>query len=874
MILTGLHVKNWRGLDEACLEDLSPRLNLIAGPNESGKSRLFEAMRFALFESHKGSARHKKALQGWGQTGAPWVALGFAVGGDAYRIEKTFLKGASALLQGGGRTWRDQEAEDRLAELLGLDGPPGQRADPASLSFWPLLWLGQFAAGDPPSRDLNEPARSRIQDLLGAEIGEVAAGALGDRVLALARDGAGRYWTPTFRETGELREAVEAEARAREELEAARSKSRELRDVSAELATIEEELARMGERLAKAREELRHARQRAARAQEVRLLIERQQTDVQLAQTGKEDAERAAELRRERVASLAERRQDLARVEEQLRETTERLEARQAERREAEDRLSRARDAARAADDALARAHRRQERTAALQERETLRRGLDEAERVEAELRRLEGEARNIRVTQKRLTELRRVVREWTRAKARLEGAAARLRITARAEVAVDGEPLAPGRAKEWLCDALTSVQIGNVAEIEVLPGGEDLPALRDEVERLGAVQHKALEACGARSPEEAEEHWERLRDLKGRIARSRERVAELCPEGRAEREAALAAIEARLEVLGGDDPEAPPVDAARDEAARAAEAVDSAQAHRDGVAERLADLRSAWSGLDGRRRQLEEEASRLRELVDDMPPQEDLDRRVAEKAAAWQAALAGKSGLEQEYRKAGGDGAAGDLERAEAALRRVEHRESEYRDRRSRLVGTLQTLQGEAVHEQFLEAESRWDEAREHLERTRRWAEAYRCLLQTLERARAEVQERLTAPVADRVAPYLEKIFPGSRLKLSETLDLEGLHTGGLPEPFAALSGGAREQVNVIVRLGLAELFAGDDTLPVVLDDALANTDFARIRRMHSVLYEASRKLQLMVFTCHEEAFDGLGAERVYTLRGGRSAG
>ena len=41
------------------------------------------------------------------------------------------------------------------------------------------------------------------------------------------------------------------------------------------------------------------------------------------------------------------------------------------------------------------------------------------------------------------------------------------------------------------------------------------------------------------------------------------------------------------------------------------------------------------------------------------------------------------------------------------------------------------------------------------------------------------------------------------------------------MEEDFDDLSGGAREQVSILVRLALAEVLGEDEPLPVVLDDA-----------------------------------------------------
>jgi uncharacterized protein YhaN len=51
------------------------------------------------------------------------------------------------------------------------------------------------------------------------------------------------------------------------------------------------------------------------------------------------------------------------------------------------------------------------------------------------------------------------------------------------------------------------------------------------------------------------------------------------------------------------------------------------------------------------------------------------------------------------------------------------------------------------------------------------------------------------------------------------------------------------------------------------VLDDVLVNTDAERIRRMHRVLFHAGRRMQILLFTCHGELFDGLGPDRLIEL-------
>ena len=79
--------------------------------------------------------------------------------------------------------------------------------------------------------------------------------------------------------------------------------------------------------------------------------------------------------------------------------------------------------------------------------------------------------------------------------------------------------------------------------------------------------------------------------------------------------------------------------------------------------------------------------------------------------------------------------------------------------------------------------------------------------------------------------------------------------------------SGGAQEQLAAhklafLRRLGLAEVLAGEGTLPIVLDDSLVNTDPERIRQIHRVLFRAADRLQVLLLSCHDVLYDRLGAE------------
>ncbi|MBE0618241.1 MAG: hypothetical protein IH608_09990, partial [Proteobacteria bacterium] len=452
-------------------------------------------------------------------------------------------------------------------------------------------------------------------------------------------------------------------------------------------------------------------------------------------------------------------------------------------------------------------------------------------------------------------------------AEARLAGASARLELRALRDLTAAGETLAAGETRVWTCSETTAVELEGVARISVTPGGADLPRLREEAVSRGRTEEELLAELGVRSLAEAEEQWERRQEVERRALQLTGFLKARCPEGLPFLEAQAEKARRVLENLGPEDPEAPDPAGARAGVEGAAEAEETARARRDAGAAALAALRVDLGRAEQRSQGLLEERARLLQVVEQMPSLAVLQETAAAAESGWQEALAAREGLRRRYEALGGAGARADLSREETATSALEDQRRGVERTREQLVGTLAALQGEALHEREQEAEAVWTRAKQALDSTARWAEAARTLAEALHAARREAQERLTAPVRARVEPYLRQVFPGSGLGLSEDWEVRGLATGNLEEPFAELSGGAREQLGLLVRVGLAELLAGADRLPLVLDDALPNTDFERVERLHRVLYQAARKLQILVFSCHPEAFDGLGADRTYLL-------
>ena len=71
----------------------------------------------------------------------------------------------------------------------------------------------------------------------------------------------------------------------------------------------------------------------------------------------------------------------------------------------------------------------------------------------------------------------------------------------------------------------------------------------------------------------------------------------------------------------------------------------------------------------------------------------------------------------------------------------------------------------------------------------------------------------------------------------------------------------GTQEQIAVLVRLAFAEMLVEQgQPATVVLDDALVFSDDRRMDRMFDILNMAARNIQVLIFTCREQLFEGIG--------------
>ena len=179
-------------------------------------------------------------------------------------------------------------------------------------------------------------------------------------------------------------------------------------------------------------------------------------------------------------------------------------------------------------------------------------------------------------------------------------------------------------------------------------------------------------------------------------------------------------------------------------------------------------------------------------------------------------------------------------------------------------MLGKLEQAGAQGLGERLSEAEAACERLQRRRDEFQRRAQALELLSTLLAGKRDAATQRLQAPLARRLSHYLALLFPDSALRLDEALLPAALQRAGGEDPLDALSFGTREQLGILARFAYADLLreAGRPTL-LLLDDALVHTDDGRRDLMKRALFDAATRHQILMFTCHGEAWRDLGVEQ-----------
>ncbi len=856
MKLRALRVRNVGPFGEqgCALEDLSDGLNVIREHNEAGKSTLFTALQTVLFEKHSSGKSAVKEFRHDRGAGAPFIELDLDVDGRTYRISKQYLSAPSAVVTDaltGERLSEKRDAEDWIAELIGGDKPDDGPSG--------MLWIRQ---GDPYLQPNPEGgAGEALFSVLEGEVDTVMGGQRAAKVLnraenRLAEIVSTAHMTPkgAFKNAlGRLEELEKEKA----DLEAAVCQSESDRQKLVSVLIEFEALAsedddKLAEGLAEARKELEAAKGASETIRSLRSEASARESTLKASEGElvryNSDLEDAEKLR----TAISGKQSDAARIREDIAEREKPLSALQQETEEAAEAHKTARIAYR---EAIARDKRRQQ----IEQRKLLEKALERAQETASQLK-----ANEIKAAVE-LPDLS-ILDEANQNILTLEAQARTMRPTLSVEKA-SGPVLLNGEAIGETSEVGLSGRAKlTYQDLELLIETPDAQGVEERLANAKATLRDLLETCGANDISGARRLHEGRNAAQDAVKRLRVELKGVAPDGISTLESDLAA----LPIAEGKAEAPDDLDALARATELAEEALARIEAERDAAADGVRMQRDQLTILDTQIEGLEIQLNALNEMLGDDGEREDCQIRltdaVVETRRRWREAQNRVDEAERDRPS---------LEGAQARVTRLEtaaQNRSSDRIRLSRAEGELRGRLAQAGQEgaadklAAVEAEIiRWRERASAFVHER---DALVLLVDELSKARASRRTKFFAPVRQAVDPLLSMVLGNASLAYDDRLGPDELERNGAREKLTRLSGGTREQIAVLTRLGFAQVMAGKGRhIPIVLDDALVYSDDERIQKLFDAINVVAADVQIIAFSCRQKTFEALGGKTIHPI-------
>ncbi|MDQ0625333.1 AAA family ATPase [Paraburkholderia graminis] len=845
------------------IDDLQPGLNLFVGPNEAGKSTIAEAVRAVFLERYKAS--HLKDLLPWGKaSGQPSVEVSFDLDGVACRLSKQFVTRQRCELKIGQSVYGEDEAEDKLAALLGFSRAARGPLKAENAGVPGLLWVQQ--GGTQEMRDSTGHAAQYLRDALSQLSGSRESAGEDALIAVVQRELRQLLTARTQKSTGPL---AEAEA-------ALSTLSAERDDLVRQREQFDENIAR----LAAQQEAFDDAeRKRPWELHEQKALLAQQRADaaVQL-ERGVQDLVQALKVGEAQLALSLQQEQAAVELETAVARDRQQLDAARANVSAVETEHGQASSRVVQLEQASADANRALELANAAVSAADLR---SQIGLYRAELERLEAAigaaseahealveatraAAALEIDEMKLKRLASLDASLTVLRARTEAAMTRIEYRLNGSITV-GDARIGGEGVLRL-EEEKRIGLGELGELRVIPGVSDLPARLSELAALEAQHAQSLQALGVASLAQAEQRHEQWKALVAQQTSHAKVLDAHAPHGidalRAASASASARLQAANERLAGlpDVSSALPLDEARRNADLARAALESARKLLNDAAEKrstgIATAESLALQLQRKEAQLSDAAF--------CSNRAQWQAKIVEQRVQVEALTKQREGRERELEAARLDDPAAEAQRYRASAQLARQEQHERQVRIAHLRSQLETVGASGLGERLAALEAKIEQATRRKDELSLRAGALSLLDEVLVAERDAAVAQLRAPLTERLGHYLKRIFPQSTIALGDDLSPATLDRYGRADTLDALSFGTREQLGILTRLAYADLLkaSGRPTL-LMLDDAAVHTDAARRDAIKRALIDAASRHQILVFTCHPELWDDLGVRQ-----------
>lgn len=899
MIFHSLRLANWRKLTAVEVPNFSPRITIIYAPNKTGKSSLFEAIRWALVDYDYGTTRIDRIIP-WNTNHVPEVAVDFEVNGQKHRLVKRFTKkkeGGAELYQlsNGGNpklVERDKEVTTRVRQLLGV-GKSG-------LGIAQLLWVNQGEVGLPAiDPDLDKCLRPVL--------GTVITGR--DRNFREKLRTKMREWftsemnaaTGKHKPTSSLREMEQRIDERQREVNEINSTFQRIDALLSDVDQKQQAIVIAEADVSTAKNEVETLQQadrdltaRRERAKELERLLGDRRKELSGLQGALEKHQENRDTMEKALQRLQGKKEECTPLHETIEAARKALDAVTQKREQVEKEMQKL-DDRRTELDAMRRLLQIQEDA---QKAEST---LESATRKEEQIQSAEEKLARLSAPEKKhINQIRHLLDRLVELDAELKAAQLSLTITPNRVGSVtlqidrgDNQRvvLTPGQTVARSVRQRIQLAIEGFGTIEVARGEEDakIEDLASEYGRREQELSRLLAPWGVGELERAEvipELTQRATQREGlqkRLEEYRKEFTDLAPKGIAELKAVIEnGKKKRSNLLQAHPklkswkPSRASIEQTSDDLGRAEKNQKEARrTARENEDQANADLKN----YEQREKVIEREINDLNiEFVRKETSYKNHEHEYGSEADLVNAIGAKQEEVTNAQNDFGRHRLTENEERVpkqlEAARQALDTREKRLQD----LGGALRELTGqlksyEELHARRVAAEQGLDSAKREHKRIEVEVDAHRMLLKHFDKIRDEQLGKSIAPVKELVDRWLYELDGVGHPKVTfDDLRVDKLTVldGSSLDVEEATSYGEREQLGTLVRLAYGAVLAGDERQVVILDDPFAHADTFRHRKMLQIIEEAAEKnLQIIILTCHPNRFDHIKDATMFDLEG-----
>jgi hypothetical protein len=886
LILEEITVKNWRAYREPHTFRFKQGINLLVGRNEAGKSTLFEALTRALFDRHNSKAEEIRAIQPIASTLGPEVEVQFVANGIRYKAVKRFLQDPKSELyaerKGGWELDHEGDQSDaRLREILNGDTTSRTVARSEHRGLAQALWYLQ-SDGPIPEKTWNEGVRQGLQGLV-----HVAARAPEEmEIVELLDQAFMEHWTPTGRiasdsELGHLENEIPV---LEESLSSLHEKARAVERYRVDLEENRNNEAQKESELEQAGKELETSSQLAKAAEQLEREKENKEHVLSDAQDKARRLHQELTQIRDRQKRIAEWRAQIPGLEQSVFDAMAYANQEEAaSERHAKYWKEELEPALRGVEDSL-RVLETTSKTRRLQkDRDRLDKHLEKVSKLHTQVQsRTDERSALLTPTTKERNRFNKITENLGILDAKVVAGAVRVAFDWEGKARkITTKPLAKTTDEgEFIVAEPTEFNIRGLGRVRIRSGAETLKELLQQRTEHQEENDETLAHFGVKNSEGLAGLYEKGRDLDRLVAGLQEKLEEAIDE-EPDAESDLIRVKREIEDCKRATDQFPPEVATKNDAW-----IQEEIALKKGKKESLITEIEKTQLLEKKAREKQMEFVRAHESSSNALSEKRAQIQTFEEGTAEMLQPYGTLNRLQSLEEESKD----QSEKAKAALddflkgydERVEtprklhaqtqERVNDLKDQigvlRENLAGTLARIEESAAQSNYsqladLEIQlNRKAQRKAVLQHRANGAKLLHDLVVAYDRERFSA---LSGPIENLVNRWLQLLTEGTydALRIDDTLKPAGVRAAGYHAdiPMTSLSHGTHEQVVVLLRLAIGFLVSGAERNLVVIDDRLVNADSIRMKRLGLILKEAEKACQLVVATCNDTPYAGLGA-------------